>query len=442
MRLRPFALVSALALVSPLAAQAADSDVKVSSIGYLPGRVKRASITAAATAFTVKRDADGSVAYTGTAGAAKPAPDTSQSIAIADFSSVTETGKFYVDVTGVGRSVTFPIGNDVYRDAFVATMLGFYGWRCNTAVSFTFGGQTYAHDACHMDDAHLDYIGSAGTKRDGLKGWHDAGDYGKYVVNAGITLGSLLAAWEEYSSVISTYSWPIPETGGALPDYLDEIRWELEWVLKMQYSASDGRVSHKLTSLTFDAPFDGGGTAIEHWVMPEDDLQTRCFVPWGSAATADFVAVLAKAARVYETYDSAFADQCLAAAKVSYAYLQANTANQTVTDPTSTGAYTTTDSDDRLWAAAEMWETTGDAAALTDFETRAAKFNAGTTTYVDSDFDWGNVKNLGMYIYLQSQRTGRTAATVTAIQKALTTAADTLVMSLTMDRNQQVKDIV
>ena len=429
MRLRLFALVSALAAVSPQLALAADSDVKVSSIGYLPGRVKRASITASATAFTVKRDADGSVVFTGTAGAAKTDPDTSQSIAVADFTSVTETGKFYVDVSGVGRSVTFPISSDVYREAFVATMLGFYGWRCNTAVSFTFNGQTYAHDACHMDDAHLDFIGTAGGTRDGKKGWHDAGDYGKYTVNAGITLGSLLAAWEEYASVVSTYHWPIPETGGTLPDYLAEIRWELEWVLKMQYSATDGRVSHKLTSLTFDAPApsDAGGTGIDYWVVPEKDLQTRYFVPSGSAAIADFVAMLAKAARIYKPYDAAFADQCLNAAKVSYAYLQANTANQTVTDPTSTGAYTTTDSDDRLWAAAEMWETTGDAAALADFETRAAKFNSGTTTYVDADFDWGNIKNLGMYLYLQSQRTGRTAATVTAIQASLVKAADGLV---------------
>jgi hypothetical protein len=161
--------------------------------------------------------------------------------------------------------------------------------------------------------------------------------------------------------------------------------------------------------------------------MPEGDNQTRHFVPWGAAATADFVAMLAKAPRIYKSYDSAFADQCLNAAKVSYTYLQATTANQSVTDPTSTGGYGTTDSDDRLWAAAEMWETTGDAAALTDFETRAAKFNTGTTTYVDSDFDWGNIKNLGMYIYLLSKRTGRNATTVTAIQKALTTAADTLV---------------
>ena len=134
---------------------------------------------------------------------------------------------------------------------------------------------------------------------------------------------------------------------------------------------------------------------------------TRYFVPSGSAAIADFVGMLAKAARIYQPYDAAFAEQCLSAAKVSYAYLQANTANQTVTDPTSTGGYGTTDADDRLWAAAEMWETTGDAAALSDFETRAAKLGTATSPYVDSDFDWGNIKNLGMFVYLQSKRSGR-----------------------------------
>jgi MYXO-CTERM domain-containing protein len=79
------------------------------------------------------------------------------------------------------------------------------------------------------------------------------------------------------------------------------------------------------------------------------------------------------------------------------------------------------------WAAAEMWETTGDASALADFESRAQKFSTGTTSYVDSDFDWGNVKNLGMYVYLQSKRTGRSDTVRSAIQKSLTTAADTLV---------------
>ena len=63
-----------------------------------------------------------------------------------------------------------------------------------------------------------------------------------------------------------------------------------------------------------------------------------------------------------------------------------------------------------------MWKTTGDVAALSDFESREAKFNSGTTTYVDADFDWSNVKNLSMYLYLLSKRPGRTATTAIAIQ--------------------------
>jgi endoglucanase len=172
-------------------------------------------------------------------------------------------------------------------------------------------------------------------------------------------------------------------------------------------------VSHKLTSLGFDG-----------FEMPEADGLPRYFVPWGSAATADFVAMLAKAARSYRPYDAAFADRCLGAAQVSYAYLTANPANQRP-DQTgfSTGGYYTSDGDDRLWAAAEMWETTGDAAALADFETRAAAMNPK----VDSDFDWGNVKNLGTLVYLQSQREGRNAALVDAIRTSLLSAAAALV---------------
>src|SRR5512137_1465725 len=94
------AFLSLVALSWSLAAEAADSDVKVSSIGYLPGRSKRASVTASGTQWKLVRDADGSVAASGNLSAAKSDPDTSQSIAVADFSSVTETGKFYVEVTG------------------------------------------------------------------------------------------------------------------------------------------------------------------------------------------------------------------------------------------------------------------------------------------------------------------------------------------------------
>src|SRR3712207_7285062 len=63
---------------------------------------------------------------------------------------------------------------------------------CGEAVSATHDGVTYAHAACHTEDAWLDYVGGGHAKRDATGGWHDAGDYNKYVVNAGFTVGVML----------------------------------------------------------------------------------------------------------------------------------------------------------------------------------------------------------------------------------------------------------
>src|SRR5262245_25726939 len=408
--------IALLAVVTPPAANAADSDVRVSSIGYLTARAKRVSVLAGATSFTVRRAGDGSVAFEGALEAPVTDPGTSDSVARGEFSTLTEAGRFYVDVPGVGRSVEFPIGDDVYRAPFQAAMLGFYGLRCGTALSFWFGRDHFGHAACHLEDGYLDYLGQAGVARDGKGGWHDAGDFGKYTGNAGFTVGMMLSAFQRHPAGILQAPLPIPERDGPLPDFLDEIRWELEWMLKMLYDAGDGRVSHKLTALGF-----------EGFVLPESDTQTRYFVPFSTAATADFVASLAQASRIYRPYDAAFADRCLAAARTAYAYLTANTANTPPDQAAfSTGGYTTSDPDDRLWAAAEMWETTGEAAPLADLETRISAVMS-SATLVAADFDWGSVRNLGLFTYLLSAREGRTQAVVDRVRASAMTAADAVV---------------
>jgi endoglucanase len=421
--LRNWLVLGALLAAGTAQAQSVVSDsVRVSSIGYVTGRAKRVSVVGAGGAsFVIRRATDDSVAFSGTLGAAA-ADASGDVVAVGDFSALAEAGSFCVDVTGVGRSVIFPIGADVTQRPLYAAMLGFVGWRCGTAVSFAFDGVAYGHGACHLADGHLDYVGGpAGGTRDGRYGWHDAGDYGKYTVNAGFSLGMLLAAWERHKGALAGMVLPIPEQGGALPDFLDEVKWELDWLLTMQYSDSDGRVSHKLTR-----------TAFEDFVMPEADDGVRYFVPFGSAATADFVAALAQASRVYAPYDADFAARCLAAAQRSYAWLTANTANVAYDSSGppafTTGAYTTTDPDDRLWAAAEMWETTGDAAALADVEARIqATTDTARSPLVDADFDWGNVKNLGLFTYVLSQRAGRDATVLAKVQARVMSAADAVV---------------
>ncbi len=192
-------LITGLSSTLPAAVRAADSDVRVNSVGYLAARAKGVSVLGGtATTFTVRRSADGSSAFDGTLPAPSADPGTNDMVAEGDFSALAETGRFYVDVPGVGRSVDFAIGDDVYRRPFVAAMLAFYGWRCGTSVSFAFSGDSFGHGACHLGDGHLDYLGQAGAMRDGKGGWHDAGDFGKYTGNAGFTLGMLLSAFERH----------------------------------------------------------------------------------------------------------------------------------------------------------------------------------------------------------------------------------------------------
>jgi endoglucanase len=156
---------------------------------------------------------------------------------------------------------------------------------------------------------------------------------------------------------------------------------------------------------------------------PEDEDEPRYFSPWSSAATADFVAVMAQASRVFRSVDTNFANTALAAAVKSYNFLQAHPGNHEADlSAFNTGGYQTSDPDDRLWAAAELWETTGEEKYLLDFEARAR--NLGSS--VDTDFDWGNVKNLGMITYIRSARGRRNAEVVTDVSDSLVGAANAI----------------
>jgi endoglucanase len=388
-------------------------DVRVNSVGYLSNHPKRVVVAAEASTFDIHRASDDVIAFSGVLSVPVHDESTTQDLRFGDFDAVSAEGRYYVEVPGIGRSATFEVSADPYVAAFRTVMLGFYGARCGTAVSFTHDGNKYAHGTCHTKDADLKYLGAPGQIRDGSKGWHDAGDYGKYTVNGAFTAGMLLFAWDDFAAELAAFALPIPETADGTPDFLDELRWQLEWLLTMPYGNGDGRVSHKLTSQAFD------GTE-----MPEADRATRYFVPFGSAATADLVAVLARASRIYRPYDPAFADRCLEAARLSYAWLVANPADVPADQSGfSTGGYFTRDPDDRYWAAAEIWDATGDPDALADFEARAYAY----AYQVDFDFDWSNLRNLGTYAYLRSQRAGRSPAVVSGLSSSVTFMADRLV---------------
>jgi endoglucanase len=340
--------------------------------------------------------------------------DTAEKLWTADFSKLSDPGEYRLDVAGVGQSPPFRVGKDVYLEPYRTAMLGMYLWRCGTAVSAKYNGRVYAHDACHMDDAYFDFVGGGHAKKDGVGGWHDAGDYNKYVVNAGFTVGAMLDAWEQFGPRIKDIPLSMPPAqGGGMPGFLGEVRWELDWLLTMQMD--DGRVYHKLSTQKF------GG-----FILPEKETTPRFFTSWSSAATADFIAIMAMAARIYEPYDKSFAQRCLEVATKSYEYLAAHPQNHPADlAGFSTGAYQANDASRRLWAAVEMWQTTGEDRYLKDFEARART----ASSKFDRACGWANVRDLAMYTYLLSKRPGPDAELLEAVRKNLLAAADQIVKS-------------
>ncbi len=408
MILRAFA---AFLFFSPTPARPQDAPpIRLNTLGFLPDQEKRATLAAPCAQFSLVRVSDGASVLTGQASEPRVNADTGERLQTADFSAFNQPGTYCLDVPGVGRSAPFRIAKDLYTYPFAVVARGMYLWRCGTAVSGKHEGRTYAHDACHRGDAWLDAVGGGRAKKASTGGWHDAGDYNKYVVNAGVTVGAMVQAWEHFHPRLKDLKLDIPESSNATPDFLDELRWEFEWLLTMQ--AEDGSVYHKVTTRKF-----GGFT------LPEKETAERFFTPWSSAATADLVAMMAMASRVLKPTDAAFAGRCLEAARKSARFLAAHRANREPDlEGFSTGEYETDDPDDRLWAAAEMWETTGDAASLKDFETRARSMRGA-----DVNWDWPKVKNLGLFTYLLSKRSGRDPALVDEVRAAVVASANSIV---------------
>jgi endoglucanase len=427
--------------------------IKVNHVGYLPRIPKVALVTAAnpATEFTLRR-VDGTVAFSGKLAAAVDDPQSGDKVQAADFSACQTSGKYYIDVPGIGRSWEFSIAANVYARVFYLAMRSYYSQRCGIAVDLGSEAPGYKHGACHLKGAWHGSSGKAGP-RVSAKGWHDAGDYGRYVVNSGITTGTLLWTYEMFPDYVKNVSLNIPESGNAMPDILNEIKWNLDWMLSMQ--DDDGGVWHKQTSEKFSG-----------FIMPERDDLISFVIGTGrepyksSCATGDFAAVLAIAARIYKPFQPQYANQCLCAAMRAYSWLEKNPAVQFNNPPgVLTGLYDDINCvDERLWAAAELTRTTGQEIYAKSFKEHYVDFknsiraagpwyrrnvaklwsallgerrNTETAGIIRAIYpqNWRNVANLGLWSYVLGG--GRDTQTAAAIREATLIAADEIVIRTT-----------
>jgi endoglucanase len=416
------ALVSSLFLSVSLTAFAGDDSqlrIKVDQVGYALNGPKLAFVDAPGTAFELHRSADNGIVLKGKLEIAQPDALSGDSVQAADFSKFRKAGSYYVVVPGVGRSWDFVIGANVFDHAYYLAMRGFYGQRCGTAVDLGSEFPGYAHAICHQNGEFHPSSGASGP-RPNLGGWHDAGDYGRYIVNSGFATGTLLSAWELYGKQLEHIALKIPETGNGTPDILNEARWNLKWMLQMQ--DTDGGVWFKQTSEHFS-----GFVAPDDDHLPSEVIGTGSPVFKSTCASADLAAVAAMAARIYKPYDAAFAAQNLEAARKAWAWAEKNP-NSTFRNPpgVSTGEYRDSNcTDERLWAAAELFRTTGEA-AFSDF---VAAHYAAFLTDLDSPpaESWNALGVRGLWSYALSEQKGVDAKVVSTIRDRTVAAARAIV---------------
>ena len=172
-----------------------------------------------------------------------------------DFSDFKTKGAYYFkDPIDGQTSATFEIGNDVYKDVLKASMKMFYYNRCNSVKSTPYAAAKWVDTDNFRNagqDANCRYYlepDNASKEKELTGGWFDAGDYNKYVNYALYAAEDLLAAYETNPETF-TDDWNIPESSNGVPDILDEVKYELDWVYKM--SNPTGEVHMKMGSISF-----------------------------------------------------------------------------------------------------------------------------------------------------------------------------------------------
>lgn len=349
-------------LLLPLCLAAATNShaaIRVNQLGFAPQAEKLAVVTdGAAASFDIVDANSGKIVFSGKLGAPAVWKMSAESVRLADFSALAAPGEYRIKIDGQQLSDRFVIRADAYRGLNAAAIRAYYMNRASVALPEKYAG-VYARPAGHPDDKVLVHASAASKQRPegsvlaSAKGWYDAGDYNKYIVNSGISTYTLLAAYEHFPQYFAKQNLNLPESGNGLPDILNEALWNLDWMLTMQ-DPNDGGVYHKLTNKSFDG-----------MEMPDQVKSTpRYVVQKSTAAALDFAATMATASRIFKAYEPqrpGLSARMMAAAEAAWQWAQANPA-VVFRNPSDikTGEYGDARLDDEFaWAAAELYIGTG-----------------------------------------------------------------------------------
>ncbi|MEO6086088.1 MAG: glycoside hydrolase family 9 protein [Umezawaea sp.] len=431
------AAVAALCLTAAVAvpvsaAPDAGPVIKANQVAYVPGVAKQATVVTSSgspIAWTLRNSAGTTVASGTTAvrGADLLSGDNVHTV---DFSSFDTAGTGYTLAVAGATSAPFDISADPLRRLRYDALAFFYHQRSGTPIQSQFVGAQYARPAGHVGvapnqgDSAVPCRVPCGYTSDVRGGWYDAGDHGKYGVNTGIAVWQLVNEYERTlhtsgadRAALGDSTLAVPERGNGVPDILDEARWGVEFLLKMQVPAGRtdaGMVRHKVS--------DENWTALP--MRPEQDPQPRRLSAVTTAATLNLAATAAQAARVWRTIDPEFSGRALAAAQRAYTAAKANPNRfADANDTNGGGTYLDNNvTDEFYWAAAELYTTTGSDAYRADVTGSSLFRGAG---FGQSGFDWGWVAGLGDTT-LAMVPNGLAAADVTATKAAFASYGDRL----------------
>ncbi|MDB5250173.1 MAG: cellulase [Segetibacter sp.] len=360
-------IIPGLLFCNTLSAQMLTERIKLNQLGFYTNAPKIAIVTGttSAAAFYITTTNIRDTLYRGTLSEEMQSKNSSTKTRVADFSEFRKKGSFVVSVPGMGHSYVFKIGDKVNLDAAVAGIKGYYYQRVSMPLEEKYAGKWH-RSAGHPDTEVFIHPSAAsnerpaGTKISSPGGWYDAGDYNKYIVNSGITMGTMFSAYEDFSKYFDTLKTNIPESNDAVPDLLNELIYNLRWMLTMQ-DPNDGGVYNKCTNASFDG-----------MVMPGVTKAPRYVVQKGVAATLDLAAVAAQASRILQKYKKqlpGLSDSCLKASVRAWQWALKNPSmeyNQNEINKKYQPQITTGGYGDRLfndewsWAAAELFVTTKD----------------------------------------------------------------------------------
>jgi endoglucanase len=372
--------------------------IRLNQIGFYPGGPKTAIVLTNKKSDFYLQTPNHQVVFTGKLLKSLNPDFAGNDTYIADFSSYHQPGKYTLVVPGIGSSYTFEIKTDVYRNVADASIKAYYFMRASTPLLEKYAGKWHRAEG-HPDTAVLVHSSAAtalrpaGTVISAPRGWYDAGDYNKYIVNSGISTSTLLSLYEDFPAYMKTIKLNIPESGNGVPDILNEVLWNLRWMMCMQ--DVDGGVYHKLTNAAFDK-----------FEMPDSAKAIRYVVQKGTAATLDFAAVMAQASRVFSKYPKelpGLADSCLSKSIKAWYWAIKNPdvaydqdkMNEKFTPKVTTGAYGDNSfGDEFIWAASELFVTTKQPEYLK------------AVNLIPDDYmpvpTWSNVRLLGYYTLIKN----------------------------------------